>query len=274
MSNKNISASTESVYQAFKERINDYSTKMQAEVWEPKIREIKKLSDSIINYIKQLKEELKHEAGGNSPGNNDWENNLSVTNHVFESHGKGKELLEKLVKYKKAILSVDPQFNNRFEEKISVFSNGLNFSTTDVKMFTRIFFGKIPIIAANLTLDKFENNVKIIENQIVTFCFYQIGYLDGIGESYSFLIGQSSSYLKAGDTLEINAGMGEYTNRSNPKITINGKNALLQDDAFAVYKFRTPSKAGKYYVPIKIEYVTVNGKKEVLSKTISYTIAE
>ena len=272
-SKKNISTATALLYNRFTERTKDYQSHISAIQWHTKAIEVKELSDSMINYISGLKEELKNEAGG-GPGNKDWENNSTVTNHVFESHGRGKELLEKLVKYKQAVLLVDPILKNWAENKVNIFSNGLNFSTADTNTFIRTFFGKIPVIAANLTLDKFENNIKIIENEIVTFCFNQISDHHGNLDKYGFLIGQSSTYLKAGEILEINAGMGAYTTRSNPKITINGKNVSLDNEPFGVYKFKTPSKAGKYYVPIKIEYVTVNGKKELFSTTISYTIAE
>lgn len=60
---------------------------------------------------------------------------------------------------------------------------------------------------------------------------------------------------------------------TNPKITIDGK--LIQlENAVAFYKFKTPLKVGKYFVPVKIEYTDYKGIKNVKIEKVEYTVAE
>jgi len=275
---KSISTASNITYQAIKEKKERDYTKALAEIWDIKAMEVKMLSQSIINYIQKLKDELKKETGANgtNSGAVEWENNTTATNHLFESQGKGKELFEKLIRYKQTVLSVDTKINNRFRDTVNIFSKRFNFENTNAKTFTRTFFANIPVIAAYVMLSKFENNVKIIENEIVIFCYNQIGYLDGeaMVDQYGFLIGQSSKYLKAGSELEISAGMGSYSIENKPVIKFDGKLIPLRNGV-AELKFKTPKKAGKYFVTVKIDYTNRrNGKRESLTKTISYTLME
>ncbi len=275
-SNKNISLATDLVYNAIEQKTQDYKTLEVAAKWQPKAYEIKRLSDSIINYIRELKEELMAEAGGNGPDNKDWENNLTVTGHVFESHGRGKELFERLTFYRRDILSVDSYLRNEFENKTNVFAEGFNYKLKDTTEFTKTYFNNIPLIGAFVMLSKFENNVKICENEFVRFCYNQIGYLDGesMFEKYTFVVAQKSSYLKAGEELEIYAGIGAFSNKSKPSFTIYGKNVPVDENAIAIYKLKTPLKAGKYYLPVKVEFTKQNGARDTMEKTISYTVVE
>jgi hypothetical protein len=85
---------------------------------------------------------------------------------------------------------------------------------------------------------------------------------------------QSSSYVKAGEKIEINAGIGYLSTTLQPKITINQKLFQLNENGVAVYKFKTPLKAGKYYMSVKIEYTEQDGAKGLMEKNIEYTVIE
>lgn len=274
---ESISANTDMIYFDFKRKSEDFQTKEIASNWMPKAIEVKRLSDSLVKYIRKLKEELKNKAGGSDLKNKNWQNNLKVSSHVLNSLGRGKELFENLLKYRKMILAVDPKINNQFAYSINVFSNEFDAESSDAAVFTKTFFSDNSVIAAFVMLSKLESNIKIIENLVVKFCFYQIGYLDrdAMVDKYEFLVGQNSNYLKVGDELEISAGMGSYTVENNPAIIINGKLIPLSDYGGVTYKFKTPKKPGKYFVPVRIEYTNKrDGKRESFKKKIEYTVIE
>lgn len=275
-SSKNISLATNLVYHAIEEKIHAPETREVAMRWQPVADKIKELSDSIVKYINGLKEELKNEAGGSDSKNKDWENSMGVSEHLFESHGKGKELLGALIKYKEALLALDPELKSQFGNNINIFSNEFIFAATDTVAFTRTFFSSIPVIAANVMLSKFVNNVKVCENETVTYCYNKIGFLDGASmyDKFVAIVGQSSNYVKAGDNLEISAGVGSFSTASNPVITINGRVVPLTADGVAIHKFKTSQKAGRNFVPVKIEYTKPDGTKEIKTFNIEYTIIE
>jgi len=201
---------------------------------------------------------------------------MGVSEHLFESHGKGKELLEILLKYKVALLAVNPEVKSQFEHATNIFSNEFTFGATDTVAFNKTFFSSIPVIAANVILSKFVNNVKVCENETITYCYNKIGFLDGpsMYDKFAAIIGQSSNYIQAGDELIITAGVGSFSTASQPKITINGKEITVNEDAVAVHKLKTSQKAGKYFVPVKIEYTKPDGTKEAKTFNIEYTVIE
>jgi hypothetical protein len=47
----------------------------------------------------------------------------------------------------------------------------------------------------------------------------------------------------------------------------------LKGNALAVYKLKAPSKPGKYYVPVKINYTDQDGSQQTVQKEIEYTVA-
>ncbi len=274
-SNDEISRSNELIYRSIEESLADPQTSEGMKFWQPKAIKIKEFSDSMLNYIKGLKEELVSEAGPAKPGDKEaFERNPTVTDHLFESHGKGKALFEKLVNYKRDVLSVDPKLNNTFKDNVTIFTKEFDQNENGAKEFSKIFFSKIPAIAAMAMLSKFENNVKITENHLINYCNSQMCVLNIIYDSFAPLVSLSSSYVKAGDKIEITAGIGAFFSAPNPKISISNIAIPINENGVAIYNFKTPLKAGKYFVPVKIDFITVDGRKESFEKRIEYTVKE
>lgn len=88
------------------------------------------------------------------------------------------------------------------------------------------------------------------------------------------LIALSSSCVKAGDDIIIEAGIGSFSTESRPRITINGEIIRLNDYGVASYNLKTLNKSGKYSLPVKIEFTTPDGRKDFMTKNISYTVIE
>lgn len=273
---KGLSESTKLQYLELEHMMVDPSTMALAPIVQSPALEVKKLSDNIVGFIQALKVELKNETGANDQNSNrsSWENNLTVTNHVFNSHGRGKELLEKLIKYREEVLGVDPKVMYRFEHTMNIFSDAVPFDTTDAADFTQTFFSKMPAIAAYVILSKFEYNIRVIENYVVTFLRYQItshGYFD---EMLQPIIDQSSNCLKPGDELEITAGVGVFSTASNPRISVNNIPIPVNQNGVAIYVLKASTKAGKHSIPVKIEYTTPDGRTELMTKNVSYVVVE
>ncbi len=80
-----------------------------------------------------------------------------------------------------------------------------------------------PAIAAITILNKFQNDVKNSENQVVTFCHTKIGEVAVRFDKYGFVGGLSSSYLMPGEKLKVYAALGATSSGATPTITINGR---------------------------------------------------
>jgi len=271
--NKTISFNNILLYQEFENKLFDARFDDRAKIWNPKVIRIKELCSQLNIYIQKQKDQLKDTLGVKREKELYETENFDAVNNLFIGKGVGEELLLKLKEFKKEILNVDPKINKTFENRIEFASKGFESSAVSNNNFSKIYFNHLPVIGALALLSKFENNVLILENQLVTFCNLQQGYIDEYFSTISILIGQNSNYLKGGDELEITAGIWAFSSTVKSEIMINDK-PIQVVNGVAVYKIKTQQKAGKYFVPVKIEYVAEDGRKEVVMKNISYTILE
>ena len=93
---------------------------------------------------------------------------------LFEKKEKGEELFERLKNYKHDILAVDEELDKEFNSTIFLTTPAFDMLKTK-QDFTKTFFDDIPTVAALAMLSKFQNNIKVNENRMVTFCNNKIG---------------------------------------------------------------------------------------------------
>ena len=275
-SNSIISNSSVGIYKALESKLTRSESALQAAVWQPKAILVKEKNIAITNYLNSLVIELKKEAGLKLQNEREVyrEDDLDAVSRLFINKNKGEELYKKLQEYRKDILDIDPELAKKFSSNSIIITNRFEQIESTKKDFTKTFFDKVPVITALAMLRKLENNVNVLENEFVTYCNNKVG---GYTEDFtivSSLIGQSSNYLKAGDNLEIHAGIGAYSLTLKPKISIMGKDVDCNENGFALYKFKTALKAGKYTVPVKIEYTAVDGIRKVITNDVLYTVME
>jgi gliding motility-associated protein GldM len=271
-SNRVIVSSNENVYHALDEKLYDFRTSTKAGIWQPKAMQIQKLSQEMINYIDSLKTELKKEAGLKEEGVF-TEDDVNAVNTLFNKKSKGEELYTKLKKYKPDILAVDFLIMSEFEKKTILTTVEYDNSKKGMT-FTKTFFNEISTIEASAILDKFQNNIRIIENKTVSFCYEQVPSNSDYFNTYSAIIAQNIRYVKAGEEIEIIAGVGAFSRIAKPEITIKGKIIPIDETGTATVKFLASGKRGNYFVPVKINFTDQEGKKQTITKTVEYTIAK
>jgi GldM N-terminal domain len=120
-----------------------------------------------------------------------------------------------------------------------------------------------------------QNNIKVIENRIITFCNMKCEYIYHGFDIYSAIVGQNSKLLKPGDELEIQAGIGAFSRASLPKININGKNIPLSDGGYSIFKMKASTVSGEYKIPVTISYFNqTTGMEQTMNVNIEYSVAK
>ena len=267
---------TEILYKNLENKLADPSTHLQGLIWQPRANYIKQLSSEMINYIKELKSNLIKETGVKNNNDEDVlkEDDMKAVKRIFAKQDKGQELFEKLNKYKADMLAIDERMRSVFQNREVLITKTFDSSKATGKDFVAQFFDDIPAVAAIAMLSSFENNVRIMESEFVTYCSYQSCNIIEHYDLFEPIIGMSSTCVKGGDIVEISAGIGAFSSAANPAITINGLTVAADRNAVAIYKFKTPLKIGKYFVPVKIEYTKPDGTKKTVTQNIKYTVAE
>jgi len=271
-----ISISNKAIYRSLEDRLADPESITATMIWQPKALAIRSLTENTIAYIRQLKEELKSEAGFiNSLDRISFkEDNVTAVDRYFNEHGKGKALFGHLTKYKQDVLAIDSELNNKLKNNTPIFAGGFDESKDGAEEFTKIFFGKIPAIAAMAMLSRFENNVTVTENKFITYCHGKTFTIRcGAYDKILPAVMQSSSCVKGGEIIEITTGIGIFTNRANPQIIVNG-NPVPVEYGVANYKLKTSLTPGKHNVPVKIDYTMPDGTTRSMTRNIEYMVIE
>ena len=277
-SNKNITASNNTLYQSLEEKLTKPESMEKAKVWVPLAMKAKQYSADMMTYIEGLKLDLKKAADLRMRWDDvikdsveDYrEDNLDASTRLFETKGKGKELKDKLDKYKEDMLAIDPAIKAQFQNVFPVNTIPPPSQEGKHKDFTQTFFHMTPTVAALTMLSKFQNNVKNAENMVVTFCHSQIGAVEVHMDQTGILIGTNSTYLMPGQPLTITAGVGAYSSSASPTITIGGNNVKV-DKGQGSYTIPVSGR-GDQSVNVNVTYKDETGKLITKSEVVKYTV--
>jgi gliding motility-associated protein GldM len=274
-SNIAINNSNQTVLASLENKMTDPVTAEKARIWYPKAQLIQKLSNEVYDYIAGLRSDLKKEAGlkNDDAVESYRESDKNAVIHLFDKQEKGKELFEQLKTYKKNILAIDPELEKEFNNTMLLTTSAFD-AEKEKQDFTKTFFDDIPTMAALAMLSKFQNNIRIVENKMINFCDNKCSYNAFVIHTYSAMITKSSSYVKAGEEIEIIAGIGAFSKAAQPIILINGMNVSTDADGAAHYKFKSSDKPGQHSVPVVISFNDQEGKKQTITKNIEYTVAD
>ncbi|MCW3093882.1 MAG: gliding motility protein GldM [Ferruginibacter sp.] len=271
-SSSNLAAANKTLYTSLSDKLKDPKTAQKAAIWQPLAEKARVLSDTMTNYIENLKKALKTEAGLEMrEGKESFkEDNLEAATHLFATEGKGKELEARLKAYKAAMLAIDPQINTKFGKTLPVDVDPPVGQDGTRKDFTNGYFHMTPTVAGLTLLSKFQNNIKNAENQVVTFCHEQIGAVIVKFDQTGVLVGQSSNYVMPGQEVTITAGIGAYSSGSRPDISIGGSGVPVVDGK-GTYKV-TASGAGPHKVPVTIRYLDQDGVPQTRTQDVEYVV--
>jgi len=274
------------VYEELLERQKDPRNTDNPELWLSRANQIKKYADSVGSLIKIIKRELITQSDSLE------KDYVYLTKQLYSADGIGFRLLNKLTDFKdsvSAVLTPDETMSqtywyseiNHFLETGPLLPAYRASLPTDKKIdykkkWLEKNFGRTTALMAMIMLNKMEADVLATEKAFITYCNDRATFHGCIlrYDVFKAVATLSSSYVKAGQTIEVTAGVGSFSYAAKPRITINGKEVNVGDDAAAVYKFIVAGKPGKYTIPVKFEYYRPDGTSVSVSTTREYIISE
>jgi hypothetical protein len=274
-SNVTISRSTDLILSELEEKAKDPATAYKGQIWGSKAKLVKELSAGMFGYIEKLKARLIKEAGGKE-GEVDKSyhaDDMYATERLFRKKNEEKQLIAELIKYNEALMAIDPGIKSAFDSSV-IGSFFYKYPNGKKRYATELLLEEISVFSALSLLNGFQNNIVVFENRLIQFCDNKVSSAILWFDSYSAIIAQSSSYIKAGEKFEITAGVGAFSSKSMPVITINGVQASLSEDGAAHYIFKASTKPGKHAVKVKINFTDEIGQKQTIEKAVVYTVAE
>jgi len=252
-SNKSLESANSDIMASLNQKLSDPATGERAKYWLLRTEKVQSLSRSIYDKIEKLKPTLDKE--------------LRI------KRDKSLDLYEALINYKKEVLKIDSQITHTFEKSIVVFTSSLNFSNDKQRDLFGKYFDGASVSAARAMLSKLQNNIRVNENKLLLFCHERIGTRGGRCTFISPIVGQSSTIVQPGERLEIFAGIGEFYPDVKAEMFIYGYPVSKNTKGVFSCKLKTSSKPGKYYVPVKINYITQDSVPVTNEVEIIYTVA-
>ena len=249
-SNRFLAASIAEALISLNSKLNDPCTSERAKVWSSKANKIQELSKDLFDHLENIKQKIK------------------------DSPVRSEEIFEKIKNYQKQILQVDPKITDQFQQSLKVFTLGIDSSTNHQEKLFQEYFKNASATSTIALLNKLQNNIRFNEERIITFCNeHVVCMIDWITNvNYPFAI-QSSTIVMPNESIEITAGLTSFVFNKPPQVYIYDKSIPLNADGFATYKFKVLTKPGKYYIPVKINYIDQDGRQQSIQKEIEYTVA-
>ena len=267
------------LFRSFEEKMREPSTAEKAKLWYTKADQARKYSDDAYKYIEELKKELMKESGYNPPSDTILkEDNLDAATRLFveappEGKAKGKELEAKLKKLREDLLNIDPEIKTLFEKTLPIDLTPPPTKNEGNKEWSAAYFRMTPTIAALTILSKFQNDIKNSEAQIVEHCHKKIGEVVFTYDQFQVIANSSSTYMMPGEEFTINAGIGAYSSKARPTITVNGASATPLPTGDYELKSKAEGSPGEYSKTVVVSYVDPNtGKPATVNKIIKYTV--
>jgi hypothetical protein len=252
-SNKDIIRSSLNIYNSLENKMYEPYSHSGAKRWHPKAMMIKQLTDDQAKFIEGLKEQVRmHDKLGQDEIN---------------------RLSNLLNNYKNDVLKIDSGMTLAFNSFLIFTTKTFESKPLAEQNFSDYFFDGLSKDEILFLLNKFENNIRIVENRLAQFCNNKVSGIVESYETYSAIVGQNTSYVRGGEQIEITAGVGAFSIGAKPDIIINGQKIPLNETGIATIKFPASNSPGKHFVPVEISFTDEDGKKQTITKTVEYTVA-
>ena len=226
-------------YNDLKSKLFDPTTSERAKIWYSNAEMIKNLTTDAYSNIDSCFKFCK-------------EDNLEKS----KSH-----LLEITGKYKESILQVNTEIWQSFRNEFATLVDSTSLIGFTTSKSNKEFQNKI------------HNSISLIANRTISFC----NLMTSAGcilryEKFSVLIGQNSKHFKAGEKIEITAGVGSFSSASQPNINIDNQIISINDLGYAEFKKVLKGDTGRHVIPLTISYYSPDGIKKTTKHEIEYYI--
>src|SRR5829696_6210129 len=176
--NNTVNHSTETILASLQEKLSDPTSRAKAEIWYPKAQQAQAITKDMYNYITGIKDEILKASDFDPKKNGDSsfkQDNLDIATRIMVEEKKGKELRDRLDKYKRDLLAIDPIIAKEFMNSLQIDLTTPPTQDKSNKTWEQAYFHMVPTVAAITMLSKFQNDVKTSENKVVAFCHEQVG---------------------------------------------------------------------------------------------------
>jgi hypothetical protein len=221
-----------------------------------KAQQVQQSSDQLYNYIQKQKDLIVDESGGWLNKNGDktkgtgWtedkgplfdDRNLDVSTYWMVEMKRGDTLQQKIQALRSSLLdivkTIRPDAEPVYEAQLPLrIEKPKPNSDGELKPWTQSYFEMVPTIAAVTILDKFQNDIRTSESQVLDFLYKQINANDIPVDRIKAEVIAPTSYVMDGQQYKSDIFVAAYSSTQNPTILVGQLNpAIAKKDANGDY---------------------------------------
>lgn len=231
---RSVKASTHHNDQIFSSLQQSYeSNKEKTEEWYLKGNQVKAKTDSLFNYIQDLKLKIVKKSDGKDgdPENQKHPDDLNASQEVMFQRGKndGEKLRLEIDAYREFVseLVTNPSIKNIIENNLS--TEPTEKAKEKKQSWEESMFWNMPMAAAITLLTKIQNDIRYAEGEVLSDLVKNIDVLDvRVNDISAFVIPESQTVI-AGGYYRANIVAAAVDTTQRPRIFINSKQ--LPDEA-------------------------------------------
>jgi len=224
----------EAIFGDFESQLKANPAKVKA--WFEKATAVKNMSDSLFNFVQQLKVEMVRNADGpnGDPLNIENKDNLEAAAEVMLAPGigKGKKLYDAVNSYRERILTMVTDSIQR-----QIIARNLSTAVpkgpnTLGKNWQEYMFENMPVAAAVTLLSKLQSDIRYAEGEVLHTLVANIGLKDvRVNKLDAFVIPEKTT-LYPGEKFSANIVMAAVDTTQVPEIYINGSKVNTIDGRY------------------------------------------
>ncbi|MGI6218281.1 MAG: gliding motility protein GldM [Bacteroidaceae bacterium] len=224
-STRNTQEQNKNIYNSFDQYLKDNPEKVRT--WFEKAQFVRTQSDSLYNYVEQLKVMIAREADGDDADVHNIENkeDLEAASFVMLSPrtGQGKRLQEAVDRYRETILQFVADSTQRDIIARNMSTAVPRKSTTVGKNWAEYLFESTPVAAAVTLLTKLQNDIRHAEGEVLHTLVSNIDVNDfRVNQLDAFVIPSSQTIVRGGK-FSARIVMAAIDTTQRPAIYIGGR---------------------------------------------------
>ena len=237
----NSSKENADIFAAFEEQMKANPEKVR--VWYEKATAVKAMSDSLFDFVQELKVAIVKEADGSDGDitaiNRKEDLEASTQVMLAPGKGRGKELYDALNSFRERILGMVTD-----EKQRAIISSNL---TTELpknahtmgKNWQEYMFEDMPVAAAVTLLSKMQSDIRYAEGEVLHSLASYIDVKDiRVNKLDAFVIPNAQTVVR-GDKFSAQIVMAAIDTTQRPRIFIGGKETSLRDNTYEFIASRT-----------------------------------
>lgn len=231
---ENSSRENVSIYRQLSEQFKSNPEKVQ--VWFDKATTVKRMSDSLYDFVQQLKENIVREADG--PGGNvldiKHKDDLEAASHVMlaPGTGKGRMLYERVNHYREQILKMITDEHQRKMIESNLTTQPSRRAKAMGKNWQEYMFENMPVSAAVTMLSKLQSDVRYAEGEVLHALVANVDVKDiRVNKLNAFVIPESRTVV-SGDRFSAQIVMAAVDTTRQPEIFIGGRKVNLRNNTY------------------------------------------